>query len=141
MILWLSSTVHSAKLQDKHHGAAAVTAGADARLRNWRCVVYVCFRPKEEVDDAHLERLQVSTCVCVSVCLCVCVSVYLCVCVSVCLCVCVSVCLCVCVSVCLCVCVSVCLCVCVSVCLCVCVSVRLCVCVPLPANCRDSVSG
>lgn len=45
MILWLSSTVHSAKIQDK----------GDA---SWRCVVYVCQRPKSECAKTHDKRLR-----------------------------------------------------------------------------------
>lgn len=55
MILWLSSTVHSARIQAEI--PAPVPTPADPFL-GWRGVVYVCFRPKKEVTDAHLKRLQ-----------------------------------------------------------------------------------
>jgi len=44
MILWLSSTIHSAKIQDP---------GDDST----RCVVYVCQRPKNECNRSHGKRL------------------------------------------------------------------------------------
>lgn len=46
VILWLSSTVHSAKIQDKGD-------------ETWRCVIYVCLRPKEECGGkSHAKRLR-----------------------------------------------------------------------------------
>lgn len=43
LILWLSTTIHSAKLQDRLE-----PIGVDDKYLGWRCVVYVCYRPKEE---------------------------------------------------------------------------------------------
>ena len=59
MILWLSSTVHSARLQLKQleevQGKAS-TAGES--LKGWRGAVYVCLQPQEDVPDAYFERVQ-----------------------------------------------------------------------------------
>lgn len=54
VILWLSSTLHSAQTQSPP-GTVQLEGSPWA---DWRCVVYVCYRPKEEVDDDHLDRLQ-----------------------------------------------------------------------------------
>jgi hypothetical protein len=45
MILWLSSTIHSAKLQDPGD-------------RSIRCVVYTCYRPKDTCALSHWKRLR-----------------------------------------------------------------------------------
>jgi len=55
VILWLSSTIHSARL--------ALPSGLESGdpsdvWRNWRAVCYICYRPKEDVDQAHLEGIQ-----------------------------------------------------------------------------------
>ena len=62
-IMWLSSTLHSAKLQDPP-GTIPLPAGP---WRDWRCVVYVCLRPKDEVHDGHLKQLQVRARCCAQV--------------------------------------------------------------------------
>lgn len=54
MILWLSSTVHSAML----HLPTPVVPDPTTQFPQWRGVVYVCFRPCKEVDDAHRARLK-----------------------------------------------------------------------------------
>ncbi|EGD75579.1 hypothetical protein PTSG_06648 [Salpingoeca rosetta] len=53
MILWLSSLVHSAKGQDKH----APIDRSDP-WSQWRGVVYVCHRPREDVDEQHVNTLE-----------------------------------------------------------------------------------
>lgn len=53
VILWLSSTIHSAISQSK----TAVIDTSDP-FSDWRFVVYTCYRPKSEVDKAHFKRLQ-----------------------------------------------------------------------------------
>jgi len=53
LLLWLSTTVHSAQLQLK----GAPVDPAD-RWSEWRGVVYVCYRPREDVDVRHCMRLQ-----------------------------------------------------------------------------------
>jgi hypothetical protein len=58
MILWLSATLHSAKGQDKPVGAARVRPRVLDPLHNFRVVVYVCYRPQSEVDEAHFARLM-----------------------------------------------------------------------------------
>ena len=50
-IVWASSLVHSAKLQDK---IEPISHG-DIYL-GWRCVVYVCYRPKEEFTLKEIEK-------------------------------------------------------------------------------------
>ena len=60
MILWLSATLHSAKAQDRPAAARrrAARGGARNALENFRVVVYVCFRPAGEVDEAHFARVR-----------------------------------------------------------------------------------
>ena len=53
MILWLSSTIHSAKLQDPDF-----TLDPNEKWKHWRGVVYVCQRPKAEVSAEHIKGLQ-----------------------------------------------------------------------------------
>eukprot|EP00730_Choanoeca_flexa_P018648 TRINITY_DN9078_c0_g1_i4.p1 TRINITY_DN9078_c0_g1~~TRINITY_DN9078_c0_g1_i4.p1 ORF type:complete len:343 (+),score=52.67 TRINITY_DN9078_c0_g1_i4:1178-2206(+) len=53
MILWLSSTVHSAQLQQR-----GAPIDATDQWSEWRGVVYVCYRPKAEVDSRHTMKLQ-----------------------------------------------------------------------------------
>lgn len=45
LVLWLSSTVHDARIQDPGD-------------LSWRSVIYVCQRPKAECMPAHAKRLQ-----------------------------------------------------------------------------------
>ena len=54
MILWLSSTVHSARLQT---ALPAPQPTPDDPYNGWRGVVYVCLRPQEDVDDTHMRRI------------------------------------------------------------------------------------
>lgn len=53
VILWFSSTIHSAM-----HQSEDVELDEADPLSDWRAVVYVCYRPKYEVDAAHFTRLQ-----------------------------------------------------------------------------------
>ena len=48
MVLWLSSTVHSAMTQQKER--VKVEEEGEEKWRDWRFVVYTCYRPKEECD-------------------------------------------------------------------------------------------
>ncbi len=49
-ILWSSSTIHSAKLQD------GPCEPSDDEWKGWRGVVYVCYRPKEEFTKLQLSK-------------------------------------------------------------------------------------
>lgn len=53
VILWFSSTIHSAM-----HQSEDVELDSENPLLDWRAVVYVCYRPRNEVGDAHFKRLQ-----------------------------------------------------------------------------------
>lgn len=53
VILWFSSTIHSAM-----HQSEDVELDKSDPLSDLRAVVYVCYRPKYEVDDAHFKKLQ-----------------------------------------------------------------------------------
>ena len=53
MILWYSSTIHSAKYQNSFEYPTT-----QDKWNGWRCVVYVCYRPKDEVDKKQRERLR-----------------------------------------------------------------------------------
>ncbi len=53
MIFWFSSLVHSAKYQDKN----AMIDPQDI-WSEWRGVIYVCYRPKNEISLAQLNRLK-----------------------------------------------------------------------------------
>eukprot|EP00051_Salpingoeca_urceolata_P020535 m.309226 g.309226 ORF g.309226 m.309226 type:complete len:379 (+) comp19637_c0_seq5:3303-4439(+) len=53
MILWLSSTVHSARLQ-----LPKSPVDKSDPWSQWRGVVYICYRPKAEVDQKHLQRIR-----------------------------------------------------------------------------------
>jgi len=52
-IIWVSSVIHSARLQC---GPAMPTA--KDKYRGWRGVIYVCYRPKREFSDAEIKRRQ-----------------------------------------------------------------------------------
>ena len=56
VILWLSSTLHSAVAIDKK--SAIKKVDPTDPWNQWRCTFYVCHRPKKEVLPEHLERLQ-----------------------------------------------------------------------------------
>jgi hypothetical protein len=56
VILWLSTTIHSDMLQS--NAVLPMSNSADIAYRNWRCVVYMCLRPRAEVDNRHIERLR-----------------------------------------------------------------------------------
>eukprot|EP00056_Hartaetosiga_gracilis_P020916 m.21913 g.21913 ORF g.21913 m.21913 type:complete len:443 (-) comp8774_c0_seq1:87-1415(-) len=53
MILWLSSVVHSAKIQSEE-----APIDTSDPYSGWRCVVYDCLRPKAEALKGHSDRLQ-----------------------------------------------------------------------------------
>ena len=55
MIFWMSSTVHSARIQAERPVPAPVPLNP---WHGWRGVVYVCYRPQQEVGPQHFERLQ-----------------------------------------------------------------------------------
>ena len=50
-IVWSSSTIHSAKVQDKQE-----EKDKDDIWKGWRGVIYVCYRPREEVRKYVLEK-------------------------------------------------------------------------------------
>ena len=52
IILWLSTTIHSAAVQDPD------APKRDRPYDDWRCVVYTCLRPRREVSENHLKRLK-----------------------------------------------------------------------------------
>lgn len=52
-IVWTSSTVHSAKLQD-----ASELPTPEDKYKGWRGVVYVCYRPKEEFTKKEIDKRQ-----------------------------------------------------------------------------------
>jgi hypothetical protein len=54
VILWLSTTIHSGSL----HSGDVCDVSIDALYFNWRCVVYMCLRPRSEVTKSHLARLS-----------------------------------------------------------------------------------
>jgi hypothetical protein len=56
MILWLSATVHSARLQTQQPVKLPQTP--TNMFPQWRGVIYVCFQPKGEVSDKQLARVQ-----------------------------------------------------------------------------------
>lgn len=53
VILWLSSLIHSSRGQDEQ----ALVDPSD-RWSQWRGVVYVCYRPRADVDDDHVATLE-----------------------------------------------------------------------------------
>jgi hypothetical protein len=56
IILWLSSTVHSAKIQSDPEGFHLELL--KGKWTNWRGVVYTCLRTKKEVSLEHMIGLQ-----------------------------------------------------------------------------------
>ena len=56
VILWLSSLVHSARTQVDPK--LVKRKKTKSEWDNWRGVIYVCYRPKEDVNKKHCERLQ-----------------------------------------------------------------------------------
>jgi hypothetical protein len=54
MILWFSSTIHSARLQSPPETIKLV----EGKWKDWRGVIYTCLRPKDEIDDDHIFRLK-----------------------------------------------------------------------------------
>jgi hypothetical protein len=56
VILWLSSTVHSAMTQTKER--VRLEEGQGDKWKDWRFVVYTCYRPKNECDNKHADRLK-----------------------------------------------------------------------------------
>jgi hypothetical protein len=61
VILWTSSTVHSAKLQSRIP-KDAVASPADGAWADWRCVVYICFRPRADVASPYEHAAQLHDC-------------------------------------------------------------------------------
>jgi hypothetical protein len=59
VILWLSSLIHSAMTQSKEKLSKCGVCKNDI-WRDWRMVVYVCYRPKEDVRNrkVHAKRLK-----------------------------------------------------------------------------------
>ena len=55
MIFWFSSTIHSARIQAEHPRPQPSISNP---WNGWRGVIYVCYRPKEDVDGKHFKRLQ-----------------------------------------------------------------------------------
>ena len=55
VILWLSSLVHSARTQTRPTKTDLMNKHP---WYNWRGVVYVCYRPRQDVNYRHTERLQ-----------------------------------------------------------------------------------
>lgn len=53
LILWSSATIHSAKLQD----VPSPEANLKDPYEDLRSVLYICYRPQEEVDDDHMATL------------------------------------------------------------------------------------
>jgi len=51
VIVWTSTTVHSAKLQDQIEKPLETD-----RYYGWRGVVYVCYRPKEEFTKGQIKK-------------------------------------------------------------------------------------
>lgn len=60
VILWLSSTVHSAQVQAPPVKDIALRPAwlTEGPCPNYRGVVYVCLRPRADVDQDHIDRLQ-----------------------------------------------------------------------------------
>lgn len=57
MILWLSTTIHSAQTQEEHYSYDKYE-NTNQKWLGWRGVFYVCYRNKDEVDKKHIDRLQ-----------------------------------------------------------------------------------
>lgn len=60
VILWSSSTIHSAQT---HVGELKDffpenTFDKNNKYLNWRSIIYICYRPKKDVDDSHCDNLQ-----------------------------------------------------------------------------------
>ncbi len=53
MIFWFSSLIHSAKYQDKNLIINPLDIWSE-----WRGIIYISYRPKEDVDLQHLQRLH-----------------------------------------------------------------------------------
>jgi hypothetical protein len=58
VILWLSSTIHSARTQLRPDGLVAGPAADAGKFPNYRGVIYVCLRPRDEVGPEHIRRLK-----------------------------------------------------------------------------------
>jgi hypothetical protein len=57
MILWLSSTAHSAKVQSDPKQVPQNNL-LDGKWKDWRGIVYTCLRPKSEVSFSHAHKLK-----------------------------------------------------------------------------------
>jgi hypothetical protein len=55
MILWFSTTIHSAQLQDSHYKYDYTDV--NQKWLGWRGVFYICYRNKNEIDKSHADRL------------------------------------------------------------------------------------
>jgi len=55
VIMWLSSMLHSAKLMDR----PAESETFDG-WKGWRCVVYLAYRPRSDVDGEHMAHLKLA---------------------------------------------------------------------------------
>jgi len=56
VILWLSTLIHSARMQLP----GPIPTSWPGKWAGWRGVAYVCWRPRTEVDQEHLDRLKTS---------------------------------------------------------------------------------
>ena len=54
LILWTSTTIHSAQYAEKNP-KVPVTKTKD-KYYNWRCVVYVCYRPREDFTAQEIRK-------------------------------------------------------------------------------------
>lgn len=50
-IIWTSSTIHSATLQE-----TCERSKENDRWYGWRCVVFICYRPRDEFTKEHLKK-------------------------------------------------------------------------------------
>lgn len=53
MIIWTSSLIHSAKLQNKKENPTK-----QDKYHGWRGVIYVCYRPLEDFTEKQIEKRQ-----------------------------------------------------------------------------------
>lgn len=51
MILWFSSLIHSARTQETN-----LPINNNDKYRDWRGVVYICYRPREELTDQEIRK-------------------------------------------------------------------------------------
>ena len=53
MIFWFSSLIHSAKCQDEN-----AQINPNDKWSEWRGVVYICYHPKDKINNQQLQLLQ-----------------------------------------------------------------------------------